>query len=143
MNKHARPDISIKDADGLISLVQEDKSHLNPVDPSPQLIAQAIAAFVNNNVRRHELHWEPHAHAIIPGITMTGTTPTFYKIPVTTELVHAVRFGIYPEQETIIPCHRPAIPILAHGMQNLDDRHLILSSFAAFRSLFPNLFPNI
>ncbi|KAK0234800.1 hypothetical protein EDD85DRAFT_792796 [Armillaria nabsnona] len=33
-------------------LVQEDKVHINPMDPEAQLIAGAIAAFQDNNKRR-------------------------------------------------------------------------------------------
>lgn len=47
---------------------------------------------------------------LIPGITMKGTAPTFYKIPVTTTLVNAVATGMYPAQETVVYAHIPDIP---------------------------------
>lgn len=47
---------------------------------------------------------------IIHGITMIGTIPTFYKIPITSNLLDAVHFGRCPEQETIIHALIPATP---------------------------------
>jgi len=85
----ARPDIILHE-NGLILLIQEDKAYMSTADPGPQLIAQAIAAFRHNNLRHQDLHLEPLADAIIPGITMIRTMPTFYSIPITTELVNAV-----------------------------------------------------
>jgi hypothetical protein len=64
------------DGNDILLLVLEDKRHLEPVDPEPQLMVQA-----HNGFRRQALglaHLEAKAMA---DITMTGTTPTFIRSP--------------------------------------------------------------
>lgn len=136
--RHARTDVCIVDASDILLLVQEDKRHLDDLDPEPQLIAAAIAAFHSNNETRvRALGLPPLQSKIMPGITMKGTMPTFYKIPVTTELVRAVQLGEYPAQETIVYAHLPPVPRPARryneGMKPLDNRHIILSCLEAFK----------
>ena len=59
-------------------LVQEDKTHTNPSDPEAQLVADTIAAFQENNMKRvNGLFLEPLEMQMIPGITMVGTFPRF------------------------------------------------------------------
>jgi hypothetical protein len=60
--------------------VQEDKRHQGQMDPEPQLIAEAIAAFQHDNARLQRIGMQPIQARTIPGITMVGSTPTFYKI---------------------------------------------------------------
>lgn len=50
--RHAKTDVCIIDDSEILLLVQEDKRHIDGSDPEPQLIAEAIAAFYNNNVTR-------------------------------------------------------------------------------------------
>ena len=52
--KHAKPDVCIIDRsrDDIILLTQEDKRFGGDPNPSPQLVAEAIAAFQSNNARR-------------------------------------------------------------------------------------------
>ena len=74
----------------------------------------------------------------MPGIVLNGTSPTFYKLPVSKKLVTAVQWGDY-EQETVVLAHRPAVlpsasrPCSDEGMNPLDNRRLILSCFEAFK----------
>ncbi|KAK2463730.1 hypothetical protein APHAL10511_004223 [Amanita phalloides] len=109
---HAKTDICVLDADSeILLLAQEDKSHINPQDPEPLLVAEAIAAFqANNAIRVNDLFLEPLESVVLPGITMSGTFPRFYKIRVTTELNYCVRHGLYPSTETIIYRHTPRVP---------------------------------
>lgn len=137
---HAKTDVcivDISDPSHVVLLVQEDKRHLSDVNPQPQLVAEAIAAFDNNNSARERFGRPTLQSAIIPGITMTGTMPTFFKIPVTTELVQAVAGGTYPEKETVVYAHLSEIPgaprAYEEGMRNLMNRHIILSCYEAFR----------
>ncbi|KIM92408.1 hypothetical protein PILCRDRAFT_810464 [Piloderma croceum F 1598] len=120
---HAKTDVCVMDRSSYLLLVQEDKRHLETVDPEPQLIAEAIAA--------------PLDIKIMAGITMTGTAPTFFKIPVTLELIKAVQRGEYPATPTVVAMHRPNVPRpvrrLSEGMHPLDNRCCILSCFEAFR----------
>ena len=68
-------------------ILQEDKMVLNSSQPEPQVIAQAIAAYQHNNEQRI-VEGLPTLDAMtIPCITMDGTRPTFYLVPVTQELV--------------------------------------------------------
>ena len=74
---------------------------------------------------------------VIPGIIMTGTTPTFYKIPVTSQLEYSVRHGLFPSQPTRVAMHHPTVPRPNHrwseGMKPLDSRSEILKCYEAFK----------
>jgi hypothetical protein len=136
--KHAKTDVCILDDFQILLLVQEDKRHLEATDPEPQLIAEAIAAFsANNQTRKQALGMAPLTSKVMAGITMTGTSPTFYKINVTQELVDAISAGGYPQTATIVYAHVPAIPRpnrrWSEGMRPLDNRQIILSCYEAFK----------
>jgi len=136
--RHAKTDVCIMNDQDILLLVQEDKRHMESSNPVPQLIAEAIAAFYNNNNTRVEiLAVDPVQSKVIPGITMKGTMPAFYKIPVTADLVRAVQFGEYPAQETIVYAHVPIVPRptrrYSEGMRPLDNRRIILGRFEAFK----------
>jgi len=139
---HAKTDVYIVDSNEILLLVQEDKRHKESKDPEPQLVAEAIAAFQSNNWKRvHILGQEPILMKVIPGITLTGSSPTFFKVPVTKELADAVEFGVYPATQTVVYAHLPSLPRparrLSEGMKPLDNRSQILSCYEAFK-LFVN-----
>ncbi|KAI9435174.1 hypothetical protein H4582DRAFT_2130751 [Lactarius indigo] len=127
--RHAKTLVSLVDhlTDDICLLVHEDKLY-SPIETLPQLIAEAIAAFDSNNWLR-----------IMPGIIQTGTMPTFYKIPVTTNLVCNVRHGTYPSEPTIVSVHIPNLPSPLHcyetGMKPLDNRQGILRCYEAFKHI--------
>ncbi|KAJ3807985.1 hypothetical protein EV368DRAFT_44212 [Lentinula lateritia] len=134
---HAETDVCIVDSDDILLLIEEDKRHKELKDPEPQLIAEAIAAFQMNNFRRERLLGQaPIASKVIPGITLIGSSPTFYKIPVTTELAEAVSLGEYPTP-TVVFAHLPTVPRPARrwseGMKPLDNRVHILRCYEAFK----------
>ena len=122
------------DRNGYLLLVQEDKQHLETVDPAPQL---AIAAVQFYNRTRDLLGLDPLDVQVMAGITMTGTSPAFFKIPVTLELIGAIRGGEYPATPTSVEMHRPEVTRparrLSEGMRPLDNRRSILACFEAFR----------
>ncbi|KAJ3516009.1 hypothetical protein NLJ89_g1386 [Agrocybe chaxingu] len=64
-------------------LVQEDK---RSIDAEPQLIAETIAAVYQNNRSRIVAGLPTLQQMVIPGITMRGATPIFFKIPITQDL---------------------------------------------------------
>ncbi|KAK0468586.1 hypothetical protein IW261DRAFT_1372952 [Armillaria novae-zelandiae] len=135
---HARTDVCIVDSTEILLLIQEDKRHMEEKDPEPQLIAEAIAAFqANNDKRTRILAQDPIAHKILPGIIMTGTSPVFYKIPVTTELADSVSMGQYSPTRTVVHAHLPPVPRparrLSEGMRPLDNRVTILACYEAFK----------
>lgn len=137
-NRYAKTDVCLIDEQEIMLLVQEDKRHMIPGEPEPQLIAEAIAAFTANN-RTRVLTWglPPLPSKCIAGITLTGTAPVFYKINVSTELLTAVGGGAYPETPTIVYAHLPVIPRphrrWSEGMKPLDSRKIILSCYEAFK----------
>ncbi|KAH9051164.1 hypothetical protein EDB83DRAFT_1326134 [Lactarius deliciosus] len=123
----------------ILLVVQEDKNFLEGVDPEPQLIAQAIAAFQRNNQLLENDGKEPIRAKTIPGIVIFGTTPTFYKITVTQDLVDAVVGARYPANPTIVHKLIPPVEDLygldQDGMQPLNNRAVILGCFEAFKQL--------
>ena len=141
----------------ILLLVQEDKRQAaTMLDAPAQLIAKAIAAFSYNNALREDAGLEPldadvrilllsvrslllMLWQVIPGIVMAGTYPTFYKIPVTSQLVYNVRNGLYPDQPTIVTFHRPEVPRpnrrRSEGMKPLDSRAIILRCYEAFKTI--------
>ena len=135
---HAKTGVCIVDEDDILLLVQEDKRHEERKDPEPQLIAEAIAAFQANNTRRTRVLGQDAIDAkVMPGITMLGSSPAFYKIPVTKELAHAVALGQFPATPNVVYAHLPAVPRparrLSEGMKPLDNRRHILACYEAFR----------
>ncbi|KAL5480517.1 hypothetical protein ACEPAI_1787 [Sanghuangporus weigelae] len=139
LEEHTQTDVCIMDDnDEIRLLVQEDKRHMDGTDPEPQLIAEAIAACAaNNQTRVRTLSLPPPLYKVMPGITLTGTTPAFYKTPVSNDLVVAVQGCVYPQQETVVRVHIPALPRPARrwseGMKPLDNRRIILSCYEAFK----------
>ncbi|TEB34566.1 hypothetical protein FA13DRAFT_1707452 [Coprinellus micaceus] len=89
--------------DFAVLLLREDKRLLAPEDPEARLIAEAIAASsTNNRTRLRTSGIPPLPLKDIAGITLTGTSPVFYKIGVSMELVSAVGGGGYPATPTIV-----------------------------------------
>ncbi|KAH8984576.1 hypothetical protein EDB86DRAFT_3118348 [Lactarius hatsudake] len=127
--KHAKTLICLLDqlTNDISLLIEEDKLH-SPLETLPQLIAEAIAAVDFNNRQQ-----------IMPGIIQTGTMPTFYKIPVTTDLMRNVWFGTYPSEPTIVSVHIPDLPSPHHryakGMEPLDNRQAVLCCYEAFKHI--------
>ena len=67
---------------------------------------------------------------------MIGTTPAFFKIPVTEQLVSHVRHGTYPSQPTRVTyCYPPLARRYSEGMKPLDNRRSILSCYEAFKAI--------
>jgi hypothetical protein len=147
--------------DDIILLVQESNGGGEPIqsDAEAQLIAKTIGTFTLNNRRRwesgkqelqskvgltliHSLNYCNFIQAhlqVIPGIVMTGTTPIFYTIPVTDQLVTAIRQGTYPPTVTEVSVHIPDIPSperrWSEGMKPLDNRQHILKCYEAFKKV--------
>lgn len=136
--RHAKTDVCIVDSDDILLLTQEDKRHKEQKDPEPQLIAEAIAAFqANNNRRTRVLGQDPIKAKVVPGIILVGSSPTFFKVPVTSELAEAVALGEYPATPTVVRAHLPVLPRparrLSEGMKPLDNRRRILACYEAFK----------
>ncbi|KIJ15760.1 hypothetical protein PAXINDRAFT_176326 [Paxillus involutus ATCC 200175] len=99
------------------------------------VIAEAIAAFQFNNRKRKDRGLNPLNAMTIPCITMKGTRPTFYLVPVTTELSNAVITGQYPATQTqVLRCVTVARRA-STGMEDTEYRKLALKRFLAFKAL--------
>jgi hypothetical protein len=76
---------------------------------------------------------------VMPGIVMVGTSPTFFKIPVTEELVVHIRHGTYPPTPTYVTYSFPPVPRPARrrsdGMKPLENRRQILKCYEAFKTI--------
>jgi hypothetical protein len=112
---HATTDVCVIDRNLriLLLLLQEDKRHMDSKNPEPQLIAEAIAAFQSNNQRLQSIGRQPLAQKTIPCITMVGSTPTFYKITVTQDLIDAIQIGEYPRSPTTVDKLLPPVADIA------------------------------
>jgi len=134
----ARPDVCVMSESEYLLLVQEDKRGTNRTDPEPQLVAEAIAAFYQNNLRRKSAGLDMLDSQIIPGITMVGVVPTFYRIPVTTELVRHVQAGAHPLEKTTVQRCIPPVPnplsYLDEGLVPLVNRVTVMQCFEAFKA---------
>ncbi|KZT29896.1 hypothetical protein NEOLEDRAFT_1153750 [Neolentinus lepideus HHB14362 ss-1] len=109
--RHVQTDVCVMDSTAILLLIQEDKRHMDRTDPEPQLVAETIAAFYNNNqTRMQTLDQAPVASKVIPGITMKET----------------VLYSHYP----VVP--RPACRY-AEGMKPLDNRRVILACYEVFK----------
>jgi hypothetical protein len=132
----AQTDVCICDENDYLLLVQEDKRLENSEDPEPQLIAEAIAAYQRNNfIRDRVLHIPIRNEITFPGITLVGTSPTFYKIKITTELNDAVMGGTFPVNTVVVYRHTPRLPRRnSEGMRPLENRTTILQYYQAFKA---------
>jgi hypothetical protein len=135
--KFVKADVCVLDRDEYVLLVQENKQYKTTIDPGPQLIFKAVAAVLYNNQMRRRLALDPVDVNVMAGITMTGSSPTFFKVPVTTELLEAVQTGKSPATPTVVAVHYPELPRptqrLTEGMRPLDNRRSILACFEGFK----------
>ena len=119
----------------VLLVLVEDKTLLNA---EAQMVAEAIAAFQYNNMKREARNQPVLGAMTIPCITMLGTTPTFYLVPVTQELSDAVMTGQYPPTQTrVLKCvttagHQRRI---SDGMADIAFRRLALTRFVAFKNV--------
>ena len=105
------------------------------VDPDPQVIASAIAAFQYNKRIRTRLGKPGLDSTRFPCIAMIGTRPIFYIVPVTEELSEAVLAGQYPASQTVV---NKCVVVSSSGrlnedMESPDFRLVAIQHFHAFR----------
>ena len=140
--KSAQTDVCLVDRRSMILLVlQEDKMVFDSSNPEPQVIAEAIAAYQHNNDQRERRGLPALDSMVIPCITMVGTRPTFYLVPVNQALSDAVTTGRYPPMLTeVFKC----VTVAGHnrssceGMEKPEYRRLALERFVAFKTLAQN-----
>ena len=120
----------------IILVVQEDKMAFSSGDPESQVVADAIATFQHNNCTRAELDLPQFDTMTIPCITMVGTRPFFYQIPVTQQLSDSVATGQFPPHPTIVRrCTPPPRRRAYEGTEVPDYRRIALQYYDAFRDV--------
>ncbi|KAJ7648246.1 hypothetical protein DFH06DRAFT_997333 [Mycena polygramma] len=136
--KDARSDVCILDrtTDGIVLLVQ-DKCIGGPIHAYPRL----IAAYQAYQMTRVASGLPRLPGLVVPSVLLDGTSPTFYKVPLTEELVRCVERGKYPHTPTIVAVHIPDLPRphrrRLEGMKPLDNRQIILECYEAFKAFIP------
>lgn len=127
-------------------MIQKDKSHdvsskkkLDGHHPEEQLIAEAIAAYQSNNAiyKSNDQKELINKTQNLFGLTMLGTCPTFYKIPISFELSNHVSKGKFYNKPTIVEkfivykrtFDKPSIIL------NKGYREKILKCFLAFLNM--------
>ncbi|KAK0186722.1 hypothetical protein F5146DRAFT_935951 [Armillaria mellea] len=127
--RHTRTNVCLVDCsrDDILLLAQEDSE--------AQLVAEAVAAFAQNNQSRMDAGLPPLTEKIMPGIMMLGTTPTFYKVPVSQSLLYHIRHGTYPPELTQVTCCAVPVPRPGEGMKPLDNRKEIFRFYEAFKAI--------
>jgi hypothetical protein len=89
-----------------------------------------------NNLRRIDDELSSMESGIMAAITMCGTSPIFYKIPITQDLVDCVKMGMEPNTETKVLRHVPFYPDgCDKGMVPLGNRLLALKCYNAFKAI--------
>ena len=121
----------------ILLVIQEDKTVISAKNPEAQVIAEAVAAFQYNNAARDRNGIDPLHSMTIPAITMIGTRPVFYKIPVTQELSDAITTAQYPVSKTeVVKCVvAPTSRRLSEGMEVPEFRREVLQHYEAFRRM--------
>ena len=130
-------DLALVQASSDIILLPVIQGDTTTVDPEPQVIASAIATFQYNNRIRARLGEEQLDSMTIPCITMIGTLPIFYLVPVTRELSEAVFTEQHPPSTTKVD---KCVVVsffgrLREGMENVGFRQAALQHYTTFRSL--------
>ncbi|KAK0227111.1 hypothetical protein EDD85DRAFT_794938 [Armillaria nabsnona] len=134
----AQTDLSlVQGTSTILLIIQEDKIPISGKSPEAQAIAGAIAAFQYNNSTRDRNGLDPLESMIIPTITVIGTRPIFYRVPVTQQLSKAVAMGQYPVSETKVVKYvvAPRSRRLFEGMEVPEFRREVLECYEAFRRI--------
>ncbi|TDL20877.1 hypothetical protein BD410DRAFT_790212 [Rickenella mellea] len=136
-NRSAKTDVCLEHVSSMILLLVHEDKTISGTDPEPQVIAEAIASFQENNAKREDSGQDVLDAMTVPCVTMVGTQagPVFYKVPVTMELSECVRAGTYPKNATVVTrCAPPKHQPLA-GMEDPDNRRIILQYYTTFREV--------
>ncbi|KAG2053052.1 hypothetical protein BDR06DRAFT_886653 [Suillus hirtellus] len=99
------------------------------------MIAEAISAFQHNNHIRQSMGLPALVQMTLPCITMVGTCPAFYLVPVTDVLNNAVLNGTYPLSRTRVRRYKCEVVGVNGGMESSAYRTRALQYYVAFRVL--------
>ncbi|KXN92480.1 hypothetical protein AN958_07427 [Leucoagaricus sp. SymC.cos] len=137
---YARPNVYLtQNIPHTVLLILENKRKDSRIDPEPQVIAQAIAAFQHNNRELDRARHPRHKSMTFPAITMVGTCLTFYKTTITQDLSDAVENGTSPRKITTV--YKCVVPHVAGhgservGMESPVYRKNVMRFLGAFRPM--------
>ena len=104
----------------------------------PRLVGYALAAFrLLNEVRAQAGEQELESWTFL-AISLQYTAPTFYKIPITAELVEHVANGTYPTMRTVVERLEMDLPdpkAAREGFGSLHNREMLVRYCRAFRDM--------
>lgn len=144
-SRSAQSDICLIHGNSTILLIiQEDKTAISSRNPEMRVIAEAIATFQYNNRVRARAGLDELEAMTIPCITMVGTRPIFYKVPVTSALTNAVISAHYPIETTHVYKYvvAPTSRRLSEGMEVPEFRRVALQHYDAFKTVAKSLWCN-
>jgi hypothetical protein len=129
----------------VLLVLQTDKTRANAAaaasttgQPEPRIIAGAVAAYQNNNKMREARGLPAIDSMTIPCVAMSGTQPTFYLVPVSSELNIAVMTGRNAYTPiNVTKCVTTFGPDgrFRESMETAEYRRLAFQRFVAFRGL--------
>ena len=104
----------------------------------PRLVGYALAAFrLLNELRAQAGEQELESWTFL-AISLQYTAPTFYKIPITAELVEHVANGTYPAMRTVVERLEMDLPdpkAAREGFGSLKNREMLVRYCRAFRDM--------
>jgi len=113
--------------------LQVGKSRSDSTDLEPEVIVSAIGAYQTNNRKRECIGLPPLDTMTMPCMTMVGTRPTFYLVPVTRALAYAVATGRKTSDRTeVLKCE---ITGYDGGMEKPEYRKVALQHLFAFKAV--------
>ena len=140
--RHSKADVCIVEGTNPLLIVQQDKSHVDPLggDADARLIATAIAAYDEDSLYRVEYDLAERPAKLV-GIVMHGSWPTFFKIwPVNVLVYNALQSkNDSIMNSTTIRAYHPIVARpqqrLKEGMKSLDNRKLLVDEFLRLKQL--------
>ncbi|KIM43582.1 hypothetical protein M413DRAFT_434331 [Hebeloma cylindrosporum] len=141
--RYAKADVCIVEGTNPLLLVQQDKSHVNPLggDADARLVAAAIAALDKDSLYRAEYGLPKRSSSQVVGFVMSGSWPTFFKLSprsVREDPDHPCITASYGTFTNVF-AYRPVVPRpqqrLKEGMKSLDNRKLLVTEFLRLKQL--------
>ncbi|KAG7085783.1 hypothetical protein E1B28_003324 [Marasmius oreades] len=129
----AKPDIWPLDGNNEYILLVISVAGL-PKIQSPSSLQGAIAAFYENKRRRSLLGFLAVQAKTFVGITIFSTVPTFYKIPITSDLLRSIMTGQSPPSAT--RCYKLVASFpntYQYGKRPLENGRVALQCFEALK----------
>jgi len=138
--RYAKADVCIIEGTDPLLIVQQDKSHVDPLggDADARLVAAAIAAYDRDSLYRAEYGFPRRFSAQVVGIVMNGSWPTFFRIFPQSVQADTDDPTRYYANINVLAC-RPTVPRplqrVKEGMKPLDNRQLLVTEFLRLKQL--------